>query len=85
MYRLVGQPFLEEANMAVAILGYRTYPDGNVQDQVDDLDAAISSVAMKYPQLVKRQSRDDEWLGVHLMGHSRYDICLLQRYITLLL
>jgi len=70
MYRLVGQPFLEEANMAVAILGYRTYPDGNVQDQVDDLDAAISSVAMKYPQLVKRQSRDDEWLGVHLMGHS---------------
>ena len=76
MYRLIGQPFLEEANMAVAILGYRTYPDGNVQDQVDDIDSAISSVSMKYPHLVKHRKRDGDWLGVHLMGHSRYVVSI---------
>jgi len=71
MYRLAATPFLE-ANMAVAIVGYRTYPDGNVQDQVDDLEAAARIIATSYPHLSERPGIVDEkdWIGVSLMGHS---------------
>lgn len=71
MYRLCATPFLE-ADMVVAIVGYRTYPDGNVQDQVDDLESAAKVIATKYPHLVKRPSNVpiNEWMGITLMGHS---------------
>ena len=77
MYRLVAAPFLK-MNMAVAVVGYRTYPDGNAQDQVDDLEQAARSVYAKYGDYCVNSGGDDkeekkdenDWLGVVLMGHS---------------
>lgn len=71
MYRLAATPFLE-ANMAVAVVGYRTYPDGNAQDQVDDLEAAAKAILIRYPQFCEKPHDVDEkdWIGVTLMGHS---------------
>ena len=54
MYRLVASRFIAQ-NIAVAIVGYRTYPDGDVQDQVDDLTEAAKMIQMKYPFLWKRR------------------------------
>ena len=39
-YRLVAPPFLE-AGMAVAVVGYRTYPCGRLDEQVSDCLAAL--------------------------------------------
>ncbi len=76
MYRLMAVPFLK-MNMAVAVVGYRTYPDGNAQDQVDDLEQAARSVYAKYGDYCvsggdeeEKEGQDDDWLGVVLMGHS---------------
>ena len=74
MYRLVAKPFLD-ANMAVAIVGYRTYPDGNIQDQVDDLEAASKEIFLKYPHLCQPPTTCTEperkkWVGTSLVGHS---------------
>ena len=40
MYRLAAIPFLQQG-YRVVMWGYRTYPDGLVQDQVDDLRSAL--------------------------------------------
>ncbi len=71
MYRLVASPFLE-SKIAVAIVGYRTYPDGNAQDQVDDLYEAAKTLARLYPKLwySKHRNKDSSSFGVSLMGHS---------------
>lgn len=71
MYRLCATPFLE-AGMAVGVVGYRTYPDGNVQDQVHDLESAASCILKEYPHLVNppNSSNCDDWLGVNLVAHS---------------
>jgi len=71
MYRLCTTPFLE-AGLAVGVVGYRTYPDGNVQDQVHDLESAASFILKKYPQLVNAPNtgNSDDWLGVNLVAHS---------------
>ena len=68
MYRLTATPFLEQS-MAVAVIGYRTYPDGNVQDQVDDLETAAMALKHRYPHLCENGS-DEMELGITLMGHS---------------
>ncbi len=70
MYRLVASPFIQQ-NIAVAIVGYRTYPDGNVQDQVDDLNLAAQILAMNYPHLWTCQRNEhNNKIGTCLMGHS---------------
>ena len=71
MYRLVADPFLN-LDLAVAIVGYRTYPDGSVQDQVDDLEAAIHCLSNKFPHLVQgtTDGSECEWQGISLIGHS---------------
>ena len=71
MYRLCASPFLE-AGLAVAVVGYRTYPDGSVQDQVDDLESAAKAIATQYPHLTRKPNdqSDKDWLGLTLMGHS---------------
>jgi acetyl esterase/lipase len=73
MYRLTALPFLEK-NMAVAVVGYRTYPDGNVNDQVNDLHAAFRTFELTFPQYMKPSPRmvdeKKEWSGVSLIGHS---------------
>jgi len=71
MYRLVADPLLN-LDLAVAIVGYRTYPDGSVQDQVDDLEAALRTISIKFPHLTQGTSDEtgSEWQGISLIGHS---------------
>lgn len=67
-YRLVAQSFLD-LNMAVAIVGYRVYPYGNVACQVADLENAYVELARQFPDLCgpKRIQRE---IGFCVMGHS---------------
>jgi len=62
VYRTVAAPFLKRDTTTMAILGYRTYPDGNVQDQVDDVIKAFRR--LKSEGLMGPTSR------FILMGHS---------------
>ena len=57
MYRLAAVPFLVHSYNKVVVWGYRTYPDGNAADQVEDLMAALK---------VLEETDDD----VTLVGHS---------------
>jgi acetyl esterase/lipase len=63
MYRLISVPFLQRGYRAV-VLGYRTYPDGKVADQVDDLAMAVDHFVQKYGGV------GGEKTPVVLMGHS---------------
>lgn len=65
MYRLVARPFLEKG-FAVAIVGYRTFPDGDVTAQVEDLEMAAQALAKQFPEF----SVEDTDYGVCMMGHS---------------
>ena len=65
IYRLVALPFLE-MGMAVAIVGYRTYPCGDVRLQTLDLEVAASELAQQYPELCQEPTE----IGVVVMGHS---------------
>ena len=67
-YRLVTKPFLE-AGLAVAIVGYRVYPlcgalgsdedsRGGVRTQVDDLEAAFSTLRREYPDWCEKNIED---------------------------
>ena len=47
MYRLISSPFLER-NYRAVVLGYRTYPDGTMEDQVQDLADAVEYFTTKY-------------------------------------
>jgi acetyl esterase/lipase len=48
MYRLVAKPFLEDLSMAVAIVGYRSYPDAHAEGQVKDVEQALSHLKTLY-------------------------------------
>jgi acetyl esterase/lipase len=76
MYRLCAVPFLK-LGLVVCIVGYRTYPDGHVQDQVDDLDSAYQYLRLHYSDLFRKRpkqntpiAKDDNLIGTVLMGHS---------------
>ena len=59
--------------MAVVVVGYRTYPDGDVVDQVDDLEQAAMMLVRRYPHLnnnTTKKKKEKDWLGCFLMGHS---------------
>uniref|UniRef100_A0A0G4HAQ4 BD-FAE-like domain-containing protein n=1 Tax=Chromera velia CCMP2878 TaxID=1169474 RepID=A0A0G4HAQ4_9ALVE len=58
MYRLVVQPFIERG-MGAAVVGYRTYPTGNVWDQVRDVQTAVRQLCA-----------EREVGSVSLVGHS---------------
>ena len=47
MYRLLSLPFLKRGFRAI-ILGYRNYPDANVDGQIDDLAQAVDYFSDKY-------------------------------------
>lgn len=66
MYRLVAAPFLQEG-WAVAVAGYRTYPDGCVADQVHDLELAAAAI-QRSPDLLLCGTKTNT--AVTLMGHS---------------
>eukprot|EP00980_Cylindrotheca_fusiformis_P014718 scaffold4007_cov111-Cylindrotheca_fusiformis.AAC.2 len=65
IYRLAARPFLK-LNLAVAIVGYRVYPDGNVKAQVQDLVAAHQKLSELYPELCGPSRRHE----LIVMGHS---------------
>lgn len=61
MYRLVALPF-EKMNWATAIVGHRTYPEGDASSQVHDLEMAMKEIQKRYPDICSRK--------LCLMGHS---------------
>lgn len=67
--------------MAVAVVGYRTYPDANVKGQVDDLELAAAAIVKKRPDLItpppittttskQKKAASNKWVGLCLAGHS---------------
>jgi alpha-beta hydrolase superfamily lysophospholipase len=85
MYRLVAPAFLQR-NFAVAIVGYRTYPDAeHVDDQVNDIRLAFDelddvlndcAVPVTADDAIDREEaagdvdNDNGWVGNIMMGHS---------------
>ena len=67
-YRLVAQSFLS-LNMAVAIVGYRVYPDGDTASQVADLEAAQLELTRLFPDLCGPH-RKKRPIGFCVVGHS---------------
>mmetsp|Transcript_3542 Transcript_3542/g.8069 ORF Transcript_3542/g.8069 Transcript_3542/m.8069 type:complete len:428 (-) Transcript_3542:29-1312(-) len=61
LYRIMASPFLKE-KIDVAFLGYRTYPDGNVPDQADDIVESVWKL--------KQEGLIDSKTDITLMGHS---------------
>ncbi|KAL7556497.1 hypothetical protein ACA910_009060 [Epithemia clementina (nom. ined.)] len=68
MYRLVAHAqFLDQHQWGVAIVGYRTYPDGTVDAQVEDCQAAVQRLQRLHPST-----------PMTLVGHSSgAHVCLL--------
>ena len=69
MYRLISSPFLER-NYRAVVLGYRTYPDGGMEDQVQDLVDAVEYFTEKYASRSFGSSSSSSSSKVVLMGHS---------------
>jgi acetyl esterase/lipase len=67
-FQLAARPFLK-LNLAVAIVGYRVYPDGNVNIQVRDLELAYQQLSEEYPDLCG-PSRTHHPIGLVVVGHS---------------
>lgn len=67
-YRLVAQTYLD-LDVAVAIIGYRVYPDGDTKSQVADLEMAYLELSRRFPDLCgpKRTKRK---IGFSVQGHS---------------
>ena len=61
MYRVVADPFLKRGS-TVAVVGYRTYPDGYVTDQVKDILDSFTTL--------KEKGLIDDKTKVTVMGHS---------------
>lgn len=59
MYRLVAAPFLDQG-YAVGVCSYRVYPDGKIEEQLDDLDAAIQALYCRFGSEIR----------MTLSGHS---------------
>jgi len=60
MYRLTARPFLAMGK-SVAIVGYRNYPDADVNSQVSDVERAMVELFDRCPDLMH---------NVTIMGHS---------------
>lgn len=76
LYRLAAVPFLEETDMDVAIVGYRTYPTASVPGQVEDVAQAIQET-VQHLLRQRRQSggntnanTNNPTIRVCLVGHS---------------
>lgn len=59
MYRLVARPFLSN-RCTVAIVGYRTYPNGLATAQMEDVQSAVSHLQKKF----------SDTKDITLIGHS---------------
>jgi len=74
MYRLIAPAFLSRG-FAVAIVGYRTYPDAKcvVRDQVGDIKDAWNALRDELKFLITPIDDGDKemgWVGNVVMGHS---------------
>ncbi len=73
MYRLISLPFLER-NFRAVVLGYRTYPEGGMEEQIQDLVGAVEHFTDKYAGRGDgsgdNKDNDDNQSKVFLMGHS---------------
>lgn len=67
-YRLVPEPFLKH-KVAVAIVSYRVYPEGDINVQVRDTDLAYQKLSEEYPRLCG-PSRTPRPIGLVVSGHS---------------
>ena len=67
MYRLLALSFLD-IGIAVAIVGYRTYPDANVSEQTKDLSSALNVLHVTKPYLFYPPNK--KYHGACIMGHS---------------
>jgi acetyl esterase/lipase len=65
-YRLVALPFLQR-QYRVAIIGYRTYPDANVPEQIDDLQLALEAITKTATSTSTTPSKTND---IILIGHS---------------
>lgn len=61
MYRLVARPLLQK-NCSVAVIGYRTYPDTDVNGQVEDVKLATEKLLQHSPKFAEN--------NLTIMGHS---------------
>ena len=78
-YRLVALTFLR-VGFAVAIIGYRVYPVGDVNVQVHDIGLAFDKLCVEYPDLMSKgchihgndtnRNMGDNFQGTVLVGHS---------------
>lgn len=66
--QLTAVPFLKK-KVAVAIVGYRVYPEGDVNVQVRDTELAYQKLSTEYPRLCG-PSRTPRPMGLILSGHS---------------
>jgi hypothetical protein len=55
--------------MAVAIVGYRVYPDGDTSIQIQDLEAAQAKLTEEYPEICGPH-RERRSIGFCVIGHS---------------
>jgi acetyl esterase/lipase len=68
-YSMIAKPFLR-INWAVAVVGYRVYPEGDVTTQILDVEMAAAEVIRLYPDLNQG--------NVCLFGHSSgAHVCML--------
>jgi acetyl esterase/lipase len=68
-YSMIAEPFLR-INWAIAVVGYRVYPEGDVTTQILDVEMAMAEVSRLYPNL--RQG------NICLFGHSSgAHVCML--------
>lgn len=59
MYRLIAKPFLKR-NYRVIVLGYRTYPDATLGEQMEDLVQAVEYFKTKYSPISTLSSVGDD-------------------------
>jgi acetyl esterase/lipase len=68
-YSMIAKPFLR-INWAVAVVGYRVYPEGDVTTQILDVEMAAAEVTRLYPNLNQG--------NICLFGHSSgAHVCML--------
>ncbi len=65
-------------NMIVVVVGYRTYPDGNVNDQVDDVESALNTFH-EYCDSVDKKNFCTTIVG-HSSGAHLSMLLLLRQY-----
>ncbi|CAB9512102.1 Carboxylesterase [Seminavis robusta] len=68
-YELMADTFMD-VNWAIAVVGYRVYPEGDASTQIQDVELAVAEIAKFFPLLCQN--------NVFLFGHSSgAHVCML--------